>query len=143
MERPYPNLGPLESAYFSGKYVNQDTVGKAMRKRDFDGLVLDLQNQGDANALARQQAYAAAFAKSLQPYADRSRLGRIGCGAVLCMGSLRTTSTEWLQQWSVDLHDTQLPLPTMMLNSVPIGTEYEVRFAFATAGYGGLRSGGR
>ena len=143
MEAPYPDLGPSEWGYFKGKYLDQDTLDKAMRKRDFDSLVLDLQNGGDANALARQQAYLAEFQKSLQPYGGLARLGRVGCGAVLCMGSLRTSSTDWLNKWSIDLHAMPLPLPTMSLNTIPVGTEYEVRFAFTTKGHGGFSAKGR
>lgn len=144
MQQPYTDLGPTESRFFDGKFVDGAVTDRVMRRRDFDSTVLELQNEGGADALARQQAYVVALQKSLQPYANIARLGRVGCGAVMCMGSLQTPRTDWISQWSVDLHKQPLPMPSLSLSRVKLAPDlYEVRFAFTTRGHGGFRVGER
>lgn len=138
MREPYTHLSAGEARYFDGKFLDQGTLDKAMRSRDFDSSVLDLQSGGDVEAMARRHAYTEAFRKSLLPYADRARLGNIGCGTVLCMGSLRTASKEWIGPWTIELHNQPLPLPSLAIRTIRLGSEYEVRFSFTTTGAGGF-----
>ena len=142
MRKPYTNLSKGEAAYFDVKFLNKDVLGEVMRSPDFNSKVLDLQSGGDVNAMARQRAYTDAFRRSLQPYADRARLEGIGCGTVLCMGSLRTNTKDWIGAWTVELHKQPLPLPSLSIQPIPRGSEYEVRFSFTTAGGGGFTSSG-
>jgi hypothetical protein len=140
MQEPYARLSSGEAGYFDGKFLRSEAVGAVLRGTDFDSKVLDLQSGGDVNAMARQRAYADAFRQSLQPYADRAQLERIGCGTVLCMGSLRTSSKDWIGPWTIDLHKQPLPLPSLSVQTIRSGTDYEVRFAFTTTGSGGFTS---
>lgn len=140
MQKPYTHLSSGEASYFDGKFLSSEAVGKVLRGADFDSKVLDLQSGGDVNAMARQRAYSDAFRQSLQPYADRAQLERIGCGTVLCMGSLRTSSKDWVGPWTIGLHEQPLPLPSLSVQTVRRGTGYEVRFAFTTTGSGGFTS---
>ena len=139
MRLPYTDLGPAESRYFSGKLVDSDVMSKALRKRDFDSQVLDLQSGGASDALARTRDYGAALQASLQPYAGRAQLGRFGCGTVLCMGSISTPKADWLSEWSARLHDQPLPMPSLSITTIRVSPDrYEVRFAFTTRGQGGF-----
>lgn len=140
MRKPYTNLSTTESRYFDGKFLNSATVGEVMRSPDFNSKVQDLQSSGDAGAMSRQQAYTELFRRSLQPYADRARLETIGCGTVLCMGSLRTSTKDWIGPWTIALHQQPLPLPSLSIQPVRRGNEYDVRFSFTTSGAGGISS---
>jgi hypothetical protein len=139
MRLPYTDLGRAEARYFSGKLVDSDVMSKALRKRDFDSQVLDLQSGGASDAVARTRAYGAALQVSLQPYAGRAQLGRFGCGTVLCMGSISTRKADWLPGWSARIHDQPLPMPSLSINTIRVSPDrYEVRFAFTTRGQGGF-----
>jgi hypothetical protein len=138
MSVPYPGLSSAEAQYFDGKLLKQEVLSRNMRGPDFGSKVLDLQSGGDVKAAARQRAYTEAFQKSLRPYADRARFQGLGCGTVLCMGSLRTSKTDWVGPWTVDLHKQPLPLPSLAVRNVRVGSDYEVRFSFTTVGAGGF-----
>lgn len=140
MHKPYTHLSSGEASYFDGKFLRSEAVGKVLQGTEFDSKVLDLQGGGDVNAMARQRAYSDAFRRSLQPYADRAQLERMGCGTVLCMGSLRTSSKDWIGRWTIELHKQPLPLPSLSIQTIRSGTDYEVRFAFTTTGSGGFTS---
>lgn len=142
MLKPYTNLSAGEAAYFDGKFLNKDVLGEVMQSADFNSKLLDLQSGGDINAMARQRAYTDTFKRSLQPYADRARLERIGCGTVLCMGSLRTSTKDWIGPWTVELHKQPLPLPSLSIQTIRRAGEYEVRFSFTTSGSGGFAGNG-
>lgn len=141
MRESYNNLSIGEAAYFDGKFLNTDVLGEVMQSADFDSRVLDLQSGGDVNSTARQRAYTEALRRSLRPYADRARLERIGCGTVLCMGSLRTNAKDWIGPWTIELHKQSVPLPSLSIQTIRRGPEYEVRFSFTTTGPGGFSTG--
>ena len=144
MRLPYTDLGPAESRYFAGKFIDSDVMEKAMRKRDFDSQVLDLQNEGDAGAPARTQAYGAAIQTSLRPFAGRAQLGRFGCGKLLCMGVIRTAKPDWIPQWIENVHKQPLPMPSTSINAIRTAPDsYEVRFSFTTRGHGGFKTSAR
>ena len=94
--------------------------------------------------MARTQAYGAAIQKSLQPFAGRAQLGRLGCGKLLCMGVIRTAKPDWIPQWVEEIHKQPLPMPSTSIDPIRIAPgNYEVRFSFTTSGHGGFKTGGR
>lgn len=141
MHKPYTHLSSGEARYFDGKFLNTTALGDVMRSPDFASKVMDLQSGGDVGATARQRAYTDAIKRSLQPYADRARFEQLGCGTVLCMGSIRASSKEWIAPWTIELHKQPLPMPSLSVQTIRRGAEFEVRFSFATAGAGGISSG--
>ena len=141
MRKPYTHLSAGEAGYFEGKFLNTKALGEVLRSPDFASKVLDLQSGGDVNSMARQRSYTDVIKRSLQPYADRARFEQLGCGTMLCMGSIRTSSKEWIAPWTIELHNQPLPLPSFSVQPIRRGAEYEVRFSFTTAGAGGISNG--